>query len=80
MLKILVKMLTSQYLMNMLMDQFDTLHVGRYRSEALCCTIATQLGGFEVKDADLKNMFKFLELYITLACGWTRLSLPAVIY
>ena len=30
------------------MDQVDTLHVGRYRSEFLCCTIMTHLGDLEL--------------------------------
>ena len=29
------------------MDQVDTLHVGRHRSEFLCCTIMTHLGDLE---------------------------------
>ena len=31
------------------MDQVDTLHVGRYWSEVLCCTIMTHPGDIEVK-------------------------------
>ena len=34
-----VKVFGSLYLLNMLMDQVDTLHVGRYWSEVLCSTI-----------------------------------------
>ena len=42
---------------NMLMDrvdtlQVDTLHVGRYWSEVLCCTIMTHLSDLEVKVID----------------------------
>ena len=33
---------------NMLMDQVDTLRVGRYWSEVLCCTITTHLSDLEV--------------------------------
>ena len=29
------------------MDQVDTLHVGRYWSEVLCCSIMTHLGDLE---------------------------------
>ena len=35
MLKFSVKVFISLYLLNMLMDQVDTLHVGRYWSEVL---------------------------------------------
>ena len=45
---------TQKYLLNMLMDQVDTLHVGRYWSEVLCGTITTHLGDLEVKVADLE--------------------------
>ena len=48
-LKILVKVFISLYLLNMLMDQVDTLHVGGYWSEVLCCTIMTHLSDLEVK-------------------------------
>ena len=44
MLKFLVKVFMSLYLLKLLLDQFDTLHVGRYWSEVLCCTITTHLG------------------------------------
>ena len=36
------------------MDQGDTLHVGRYRSEFLCCTIMTHLGDLEFKVTDFE--------------------------
>ena len=49
MLKFLVKVFMSLYLLNLLMDQVDTLHVDRYWSEGLCCTITTYLGDLEVK-------------------------------
>ena len=38
----------------MFMDQVDTLHVGRYWSEVLCCIIATHLGDLEFKVMDLE--------------------------
>ena len=42
--KFLVKVFISLYLLIMLMDQVDTLHVGRYWSEVLCSTIMTHPG------------------------------------
>ena len=45
MLKFLVQVFISLYLLNVLMDQVDTLHVGRYRSEVLCSTIMTHPHG-----------------------------------
>ena len=47
----------SLYLLNMLMDQVDTLHVGRYWSEVLCGTISTHLGDLEVKVTDLEILY-----------------------
>ena len=44
MLKFLVKVFISLYLMNMLMDQVDTLHVSRYWTEVSCSTIMTHPG------------------------------------
>ena len=52
--KFLVKVFRSLYLLNMLMDQVYTLHVGRYWSEVLCGTITTHLGDLEVKVTDFK--------------------------
>ena len=52
-IKILVKVFRSLYLLNMLMDQVDTLHVDRYWSQVLCCTIMTHLDDLEVKVMDL---------------------------
>ena len=40
------------YLLNMLMNQIDTLHVGRYWSEVLCCTMMTHLSDLEFKVTD----------------------------
>ena len=54
MLKFLVKVFMCLYLLLLWMDQVDTLHVGRYWSEVLCCTIMTHLGDLEVKVTDLE--------------------------
>ena len=54
MLKFLVKVFMSLCLLKLLMDQVDTLHVGRYWSEVLCSTIMTHLGDLEVKVTDLQ--------------------------
>ena len=71
MLKFLVKVFISLYLLKLLMDQVNTLHVGRYWSEMLCCTIMTHLGDLEVKGTDLEILcFKkflvkvFVSLYL----------------
>ena len=39
------------------MDQVDTLHVGRYWSDVLFCTIMTHLSDLEVKVMDLEIFF-----------------------
>ena len=49
MFKFLVKVFISLYLLDLLMDQVDTLHVGSFWSEVLCCTIMTHLGDLEFK-------------------------------
>ena len=54
MLKFLVKVFISLYLLKLLMDRVDTLHVGRYWPEFLCCTFMTYLGDLEVKVTDLE--------------------------
>ena len=36
------------------MDQVDTLHVGRYWSEVLCCTFMTQQSDLEFKVTDFE--------------------------
>ena len=54
MLKFLVKVFMSLYLLKLWMDQVDTLHVGRYWSEVFCCTIMTHLHDLEVKVTDLE--------------------------
>ena len=56
MLKFLVKVFIRLYLLNMSMDKVDTLHVGRYWSEVLFCTITTHLGDLEVKVMDLETL------------------------
>ena len=51
----------SLYLLNMKMDEVYTLHVDRYWSEVLCCTIRPYLGDLEVKVMDLEILFlKFM--------------------
>ena len=72
MLKFLVKVFKSLYLLNMLMDQVDTLHDGRYWSEVLCGTITTHLGNLEVKVTDLE-LFYVISLY--QICTWIKLIL-----
>ena len=53
MLKV-VKVFLSLYLLSFFIDQVNTLHVGRYWSEVLFCTITTHLGELEVKVTDLE--------------------------
>ena len=43
-LKFFIKVSISLYLLNMWMDQVDTLYVSRYWSEVLCSTIMTHPG------------------------------------
>ena len=45
------------------MDQVDTLHVGRYFSEVLCCTIMTHLSDLEVKVTDFKMLRLLLKVF-----------------
>ena len=54
MLKFLIKVFISLYILNFFMDQFDTLHVGRYWSEVLFSTIMAHLGDLEVKVTNLE--------------------------
>ena len=49
-----LKFFKSLYLLNMLMDRVDTLHIDIYWSEVLCCTIMDHLGDHEVKVTDLE--------------------------
>ena len=79
MLKFLVKVFMSLYLLKLLMDllkmvmdEVDTLHVVRYWSEVLCFITVTHLGELEgkVKVTDLKFYvksfwLKFLEIDIS---------------
>ena len=44
MLKFLVKVVISLYLLNILMNLVDTLHCSRYWSKVLCSTIMTHPG------------------------------------
>ena len=52
-----VKVFRRLYLLNLLMYQLDTLHVGRYWSEVLYCTITTHInmGDLKVKVTHLKK-------------------------
>ena len=50
--KFLVKDFICLYLLNMLIDQVDTVHVGRYWSGILCYTYA---GDLDVKVTDLEK-------------------------
>ena len=52
--KFLALAFISLYLLNMLMDQVDTVHVDRYWSLVSCCTIMTHLDDFQVKVMDLE--------------------------
>ena len=54
MLEFLVKVFISLHLLDMLMDQVDSVHVGRYWSEVLCYTIMTQLDDLEFKVTDFE--------------------------
>ena len=54
----MVKVFIGLYLLNILMDQVDTLHVDRYCSQVLCCTIMTHLDDLEVKVMDLEISVK----------------------
>ena len=54
MLKFLVKVFKSLYLLKPWMDLIDTLPDVRYWSEVLCCTIMTHIGHLEVKVMDFE--------------------------
>ena len=56
MLEFLVKVFIRLYLLELLMDQVDTLHVGRYWPEVLFCFIMTHLGDLEVKVTDIAEI------------------------
>ena len=69
MLKFLVKVFKSLYLLNLLMDLVDILPDVRYLSEVLCCTILTHISDLEVKVTEFEILclsfwLKFLEVYI----------------
>ena len=71
MLKFLIKVFISLYLLNMLMDQVDTLHGGRYWSEVLCCTIMTHLGDLAVKVTDLEILRLSFSLKLILRLSFS---------
>ena len=55
MLKFFIKVFRSLYLLNMLMDQVDTLHVGRYIGLKFYAVPSwSTLGDLEVKVTDLE--------------------------
>ena len=54
MLKILVKVFKSLFLLNPWMDLVDTLPDVRYWSKVLCCTITTHISDLEVKVTDFE--------------------------
>ena len=54
MLKFLVKVFKSLYLLNPRMDLVDTLPHVRYWSENLCYTIMTHISDLEVKGTDFE--------------------------
>ena len=54
MLKFLVKVFKSLYLLNSLMDLVYTLPDVRYWSEVLCCTIMTHISDLVVKVTDFE--------------------------
>ena len=54
MLKFLVKVFKSLYVLHLWMNLVDTLPDVRYWSEVLCCTITTHIGHLEVKSRTLK--------------------------
>ena len=62
------------------MEQVDALHVDRYWSEVLCCSIMTNLSELEFKVTDFENLLKFLTVYFLNR--WMDLidTLPAVRY
>ena len=61
MLKFLVKVFTSLYLLNLWIELVDTFPDVRYWSKVLCCTIMAHIGDLEVKVMDFEILcFKFL--------------------
>ena len=57
-MKFLGEVFVSLYLLNFFMDQVDTLHVGRCRSEILFRTITTHQGDIEIKVTDSEIFVK----------------------
>ena len=72
MLKLLVKVFKSLYLLNLWMDLVDT--DVRYWSEVLWCTIMTHISDLEVKVTDIE-ILKFLDVYIFWSISWILLIL-----
>ena len=64
MLKFLVEVFKSQYLLNVWMDLVDILPDVRYWSEVLCCTILTHIRDTDFEILCLSFWLKFLEVYI----------------
>ena len=65
MLKFWIKVFISLYLLNMLIDYVDILHVGRYWSDVLFCTIMTYLGDLGVKVTDLEILC-LIKVFVSL--------------
>ena len=55
-LKVLVNVFKSLYLLNPWMDLVDILPHVRYWSEVLCCTITTHISDLEVKVTDFEML------------------------
>ena len=78
MLKFLVKVFISLYLLHMLVDQVDTMPVARYWSEVLSCTFMTHHSDLKVKDLEIlcySFWLKFLELCYRVLLLVVRLQL-----
>ena len=80
MLKFLVKVFKSLYLLNLWMDLVDMLSDVRYWSEVLCCNITTHIGDLEFKVTDFEILsqsfwLKFLEVCIFWSFSWILLIL-----
>ena len=50
MLRVLVEVFKSLYLLNLWTDLVDTLLGVRYRSAVLCCTITSHISDLKIKD------------------------------
>ena len=59
MLKVLVKVFKSLYLLSPWVDLIDTLPDVRYWAEVLCCTIMTHSSDLEIKVTDFEILRKF---------------------